>query len=37
MTNPQSNNETNLNRIDLSLNEFLGAPWKDKKEFTNKY
>ena len=31
MTNPQSNNETNLNRIDLSLNEFLGAPWKDKK------
>ena len=31
MTNPQSNNERNLNRIDLSLNEFLGAPWKDKK------
>ena len=31
MTNPQSNNDTNLNHIDLSLNEFLGAPWKDKK------
>ena len=26
-TNP--NNDSNLNRVDLSLHEFLGAPWKN--------
>ena len=31
MTNNQSNKNSQLNHVDLSLYEFLGTTWKDKE------